>query len=123
MKYAALSEEKYRYVPAVIQASNIRVGTLVQAYSLTTARLDKYLFPAGISARNAFLGFLGSLLRDRKKSEESGNGNVFNFLETATDLETGGTLSKAEIRAECATLVVAGEFTCRVLRCADQTMC
>ena len=109
MKYNALKETKYRYVPQAIQDSNVRIGTLVQAYYLTFGRLDRYLFPASIRARNAFLGFLGSLLRGRSKASFSDNGNVFSFLETAKDPDGGKTLSKSEIRAECATLVVAGK--------------
>ncbi|KAI0873979.1 cytochrome P450 [Hypoxylon argillaceum] len=111
MKYNALKEPKYRYVPQVIQDSNIRVSTLVQAYGLTTGRLDKYLFPASIRARNSFLGFLGRLLKSRVTASSTDNGNVFSFLETAKDPDGGETLSTSEIRAECATLVVAGSDT------------
>src|SRR4051794_38313100 len=94
MKFNALKEEKYRYVPQVIQDSNIRVGTLVQAYSLRIGRIDKYLFPDSIRARNAFLGFIGGLLKSRAKASFSGNGNVFSFLETAKDPDGGETLSR-----------------------------
>ncbi|GAP87074.1 putative benzoate 4-monooxygenase cytochrome P450 [Rosellinia necatrix] len=111
MKYNALKEPKYRYVPQVIQDSNIRVSTLVQAYGLTLGRLDRHLFPASIRARNSFLGFLGRLLKSRATASFTDNGNVFSFLETAKDPDGGETLSKSEIRAECATLVVAGSDT------------
>lgn len=109
MKYEALKSPTYRHVTQAIQDSNVRVSTLVQAYSLTTGRLDRYLFPASILARNAFLKFITSLLRDRSKMLPSkDNGDVFSFLETAKDPDNEKTLTKSEIRAECATLVVAG---------------
>lgn len=109
MKYDALKESTYRHVTQAIQDSNIRVSTLVQAYSLTTGRLDRYIFPASILARNAFLKFITSLLRDRSKTPSQDNGDVFSFLETAKDPDNEKTLTKSEIRAECATLVVAGK--------------
>ncbi|KAE8833769.1 hypothetical protein PTNB73_04850 [Pyrenophora teres f. teres] len=112
MKYGALKKSTYRHVTQAIQDSNVRVSTLVQAYSLTTGRLDRYLFPASILARNAFLKFVTSLLRDRSKMPPSqDNGDVFSFLETAKDPDNDKTLTKSEIRAECATLVVAGSDT------------
>ncbi|KAI8628149.1 cytochrome P450 [Xylariaceae sp. FL1651] len=111
MRYNTLKETKYRYVAEAIQGSNVRVGTLIQAYWLTIGRLDKYLFPESIRARNAFLGFIGGLLKSRAKASFSDNGNVFSFLETAKDPDGGETLTKSEIRAECATLVVAGSDT------------
>ncbi|KAF1351558.1 pisatin demethylase [Lizonia empirigonia] len=112
MKYEALKKSTYRHVTQAIQDSNIRVSTLVQAYSLTTGRVDRYIFPASILARNAFLKFITSLLRDRSKTPPSqDNGDVFSFLETAKDPDNEKTLTKSEIRAECATLVVAGSDT------------
>lgn len=111
MKYNALKEVKWRHVPTAIQNSNVRVGTLIQAYSLTIGRLDRYLFPASISARNQYLKFIFGMLKNRSKASFSDNGNVFSFLETAKDeMENDKpALRKSEIQAECATLVVAGE--------------
>ena len=118
MKYEALTKSTYRHVTQAIQDSNVRVSTLVQAYSLTTGRLDRYLFPASILARNAFLKFITSLLRDRSKmSLSQDNGDVFSFLETAKDPDNDKTLTKSEIRAECATLVVAGRLHSNSGRC------
>ncbi|EOA91201.1 uncharacterized protein SETTUDRAFT_112800 [Exserohilum turcica Et28A] len=112
MRYEALKKSTYRHVTQAIQDSNVRVGTLVQAYSLTTGRLDRYLFPASIQARNAFLKFITSLLRDRSKlAPTQDKSDVFSFLETAKDPDNDSTLTKSEIRAECATLVVAGSDT------------
>ncbi|KAF4976730.1 hypothetical protein FZEAL_6645 [Fusarium zealandicum] len=111
MRYNAMKESTYRFVSSALEASNIRISALVQSSLLVTGRLDRYLFPASIQGRNKFLGFIGSLLRDRSKASFEGNGNVFSFLETAKDPDGGKELSKSEIRAECATLVVAGSDT------------
>jgi cytochrome P450 len=110
MAYNALRDSKYRFVSRALEASNIRISALVQSPLLVIGRLDKYLFPKSIVGRNKFLGFIGSLLRDRSKASFADNGNVFSFLETAKDPDGGNELSKSEIRAECATLVVAGNL-------------
>ncbi|KAH7173133.1 cytochrome P450 [Fusarium flagelliforme] len=111
MAYNALGDSKYRFVTRALEASNVRISALVQSSLLVIGRLDKYLFPKSIVGRNKFLGFIGSLLRDRSKASFADNGNVFSFLETAKDPDGGNELSKSEIRAECATLVVAGSDT------------
>lgn len=110
MRYNALKETSYRFVTEALEASNIRVSTLIQSSFLGVGKLDRYLFPTSIQARNRFLGFISSLLRDRFKTAFSERRDVFSFLETAKDPEGGSKLSKTELRAECATLVVAGEF-------------
>ncbi|KAL3294140.1 isoamyl alcohol oxidase [Colletotrichum asianum] len=111
MKYNALREPKYRFVMSALEASNVRISALVQASGLALGRIDKYLFADSIKSRNKFLGFLGSLLKSRAKASFSDNGNVFSYLETAKDPDGQSTLSKSEIRAESATLVVAGSDT------------
>lgn len=109
MAYNALKDTSYRFVTGALGSSNIRIGTLFQSPLPAICRIDKYLFPKSIQGRNQFLGFIGSLLRDRSKASFAGNGNVFSFLETAKDPDGGNQLSKSEIRAECATLVAAGK--------------
>ncbi|KAK1590715.1 putative cytochrome P450 [Colletotrichum navitas] len=111
MRYNALREPKYRFVMKALEDSNVRISALVQASSLAVGRLDKYLFARSIEARNRFLGFLASLLKSRSKASFSDNGNVFSYLETAKDPDGESTLNQAEIRAESATLVVAGSDT------------
>ncbi|KAF4333510.1 isoamyl alcohol oxidase [Fusarium beomiforme] len=111
MTYNALKDTKYRFVTRALEASNIRIGALVQSSLLIIGRADRYLFRKSIKGRNRFLGFIGSLLRDRSKASFADSGNVFSFLEKAKDPDGGSELSKAEIRAECATLVVAGSDT------------
>ncbi|KAF7541484.1 hypothetical protein G7054_g568 [Neopestalotiopsis clavispora] len=64
-----------------------------------------------IQARNRFLSFIGSLLRGRAKANFEADGDVLSFLETAKGTDGDSRLSKAEIRAECVTLVVAGSDT------------
>ncbi|TDZ20879.1 FAD-linked oxidoreductase apf9 [Colletotrichum orbiculare MAFF 240422] len=111
MKYHTQREPKYRYVMHALEESNVRISALVQASVLAIGRLDKLLFASSIKARNRFLGFLASLLKNRSKASFSDNGNVFSYLETAKDPNGESTLTKSEIRAESATLVVAGSDT------------
>lgn len=108
-KYNALKESTYRFVAQALEESNIRISALVQAPILMLGRLDKRLFKQSIKGRNRFLGFITSLLRDIPKA--SGSDNVFSYLEIAKDPDSGKTLNKSQIRAECATLVVAGSDT------------
>ncbi|OHW97898.1 benzoate 4-monooxygenase cytochrome p450 [Colletotrichum incanum] len=111
MKYNALRDPKHRFVVKALEESNVRISALVQASSLALGRIDKCLFSRSIKSRNQFLGFLASLLKSRSKASFSDNGNVFSYLETAKDPDGASTLSNSEIRAESATLVVAGSDT------------
>ncbi|KAF2181847.1 cytochrome P450 [Zopfia rhizophila CBS 207.26] len=110
-KYNMLEREQYRYVVKVIEASNIRVSSILQAPILKMFRMDKILFPQAIMARNLFLGFVGKLLRDTKKNDRSQRKDLFEMLSHATDPETGEGFTPSEIIAESATLVVAGADT------------
>lgn len=111
MRYNALKETTFRFVTKALADSNIRISALVQAPMLALGRIDKRLFPSSIKGRNQFLGFISSLLKDRSRASLSDDGNVFSFLETARDPDGGKALDKSQIRAECATLVVAGSDT------------
>ncbi|GJC97906.1 fatty acid synthase subunit alpha reductase [Colletotrichum higginsianum] len=105
-----LKNDKYRFVPACITESNVRIGALVQASILSIAKLDKYLFPQSIKARNRFLGFLVWLIKTRKglsPSPGAKRSDVFSYVETAKNPDDGSMLSRDEIQAESATLIVA----------------
>lgn len=112
-KYNMLEREQYRYVVQCIEASNIRVSSLLQAPILKSFRMDKLLFPRAIASRNMFLGFVGKLLRDTKKNDRSQRKDLFEMLSHAKDPETGKGFSPEEIIAESVTLVVAGMHHCR----------
>ncbi|OBR08002.1 Fatty acid synthase subunit alpha reductase [Colletotrichum higginsianum IMI 349063] len=109
-----LKNDKYRFVPACITESNVRIGALVQASILSIAKLDKYLFPQSIKARNRFLGFLVWLIKTRKglsPSPGAKRSDVFSYVETAKNPDDGSMLSRDEVQAESATLIVAGSDT------------
>ncbi len=110
MQCNALKDKTYRFVTEALTESNVRVSTLVQSSILGLGKIDRYLFPASIQARNRFLSFIGSLLRGRAKATFQADGDVLSFLETAKGTDGDSRLSKAEIRAECVTLVVAGKL-------------
>lgn len=109
VKYNALKEPTYRFVAQALEESNVRISALVQAPMLMLGRLDKPLFRHSIRGRNKFLGFISGILRDRANA--TGHNNVFSFLESAKEPDSGKVLDKSQIRAECATLVVAGSDT------------
>ncbi|KAH7051097.1 cytochrome P450 [Macrophomina phaseolina] len=111
MKFDALRKEEYRYVMKALEQSNVRVSALVQAACLAWGRLDRYLFPASIRARNQFLGFIGRLLKARTMQDVPRATDVFSYLAGAKDPGGEASLNAAEIRAESATLVVAGSDT------------
>ena len=107
-KYNLLERQTYRYVPSVIEASNVRVSAILQAPILKSGRLDKMMFPKAIVARNIFIRFVGKLLRDTLKVDRSQKRDFFAVLSTAKDPETGSGFTQEEIIAESTTLVVAG---------------
>ncbi|EUC26773.1 hypothetical protein COCCADRAFT_42247 [Bipolaris zeicola 26-R-13] len=111
MKYNAQNEPTYQHVTRSLADSNVRISALVQAAVLKFGRLDKILFRSSIKGRNRFLAFISSLLRDRTKGALTASGNVFSFLEKAEDPDTRKALNGSQIRAECATMVVAGSDT------------
>ncbi|KAF2814017.1 cytochrome P450 [Mytilinidion resinicola] len=110
-KYNMLERPTYRYVVKVIETSNIRVSSILQAPILKMFRLDKVLFPQAIAARNAFIGFVGKLLRDTKRNDRTARKDLFQILSDAKDPETGLGFNNTEIIAESTTLVVAGADT------------
>lgn len=107
-KYNLLERQTYRYVPTVIEASNVRVSAILQAPILKLGRLDKILFPKAIVGRNVFIRFVGKLLRDTLKVDRSEKKDLFAVLSTAKDPETGSRFTQEEIIAESTTLIVAG---------------
>lgn len=109
LNYHTLSDESCRHVIKDIHESNVRVSVLMQALELRFARLDRILFPRSIEARNSFLQFVRTLLRDKKAVTGKTN-DVFSLLSSAVDPETGSKLSADQLAAESVTLIVAGKF-------------
>lgn len=109
--FHTLTDEEHRFVPSSIERSNIRMSVILQAPELTFRRLDKRLFPGSILARNRFLKFVGSVIATRSKIVSKGKDDIFSFLQSAKDPETGKGLGIAELLGESATLIVAGSDT------------
>ena len=107
-RYNMLERETYRYVVKIIETSNIRVSSILQAPILRMFRLDKVLFPKAIAARNLFIRFVGKLLKDTQKNDRSKRKDLFAILTEAKDPETGLGFNQEEIISESTTLVVAG---------------
>lgn len=124
--YDLLGSERFRYVPEMVERSNVRISAVVQFPGLSWFRLDKYLFKEAIYARNRFLNFVMRLVRDRMELSK-GNicgiygktsslaptrlSDVYSKLEETSDPQTGSVLRSDEIASESITLVVAGSDT------------
>ncbi|EAW11678.1 cytochrome P450 [Aspergillus clavatus NRRL 1] len=109
--WSTLRTPTYRFVPEVIEKSNVRVGVLAQAPEVTFMRLDKYLFPEAIKARDIFIRFVEEMLNQGIQVAATTGKGVFATLANATDPETGLPLRKRELGGESATLIVAGTDT------------
>ncbi|OGE55733.1 hypothetical protein PENARI_c004G05578 [Penicillium arizonense] len=104
-------DPKYRFVPDVIEKSNVRVGALSQAPELAILRLDKFLFPEAIKARDKFIHFVEEMLRQGIQCATKSGKGAFATLSKAIDPETGLPLRMKELAGESATLIVAGTDT------------
>ncbi|RDL30473.1 Cytochrome P450 [Venustampulla echinocandica] len=109
--YALLEKPDNRFVIKAIEDSNIRTSVLVQAAEIGFRRLDRYLFPEAIIARNKFISFVSGLLKERMAAKPIKRPDVFSFLLDAKDPETQQGLGMAEIGAESTTMIVAGSDT------------
>ncbi|KAI9826792.1 MAG: hypothetical protein M1819_007263 [Sarea resinae] len=109
--YNTLENNRYRFVPEAIEASNVRVGVIAQAPEMKLWRLDKRLFPQAIKARNRFISFVDEMLRDGIKATSTKKGRIMSLLMDAKDPETDTIIRKSELGAETATLIVAGTDT------------
>jgi cytochrome P450 len=106
--WSTLRSPTYRFVPEVIEKSNVRVGTLAQSPELSLFRLDKYLFPEAIKARDIFIKFVDEMLAQGIEAAAKTGKGVFATLANAKDPETGLPLRNRELGGESATLIVAG---------------
>ncbi len=119
--YNLLQDPRFRYVVDCIDVSNVRMSFLIQIPQFAKLKLDKYLFPAAIAARNRFIKFVTRTVRERlgkisptSPSLAPENADVFANLAAAKDPETGESFTLNEIAAESTTLIVAGADTSSV---------
>jgi cytochrome P450 len=109
-KRDALTDSKYRWVPDAISESNVRVSVLFQIPEWKGfLKLDKYLFPEAIAARNRFVGFIQTVLGDRLALAKQTNcRDIFAAIANAKDENCQG-FGMHQLGAEAATLIVAGK--------------
>ncbi|CAI7663163.1 unnamed protein product [Penicillium pancosmium] len=114
-KYNLLGEQRFRYVCDAIDASNVRMGTLVQAGRWGSLKIEKYLFRKAIFGRNRFVRFVTKLVQMRLSPTSVNDAadvpDVFHRLRDAKDPVTGAGFTLDEIAAESTTLIVAGSDT------------
>ncbi|KAH3956542.1 hypothetical protein HBI56_235830 [Parastagonospora nodorum] len=114
MQYNLLGSTANRAIPDAIEQSNIRVSVLLQSPVLPrVGRIDRWIFPKAIEARDQFLGFVRGLVDNVMKPEDTLQVKtaVVSILKGAHDPITGQKLTSKEILAESTTLCVAGSDT------------
>ncbi|KYK58919.1 cytochrome P450 3A31 [Drechmeria coniospora] len=113
VQYDLLGSPTNRGIPEAIEQSNVRVSVLLQGPILRKiGRVDRWLFPKAIEARNQFLHFVSGLVDRVMNSEcEEKARTVVSALKSARDPVTGEILTAKEILAESTTLCVAGADT------------
>jgi len=109
--YGLLEKPDHRFVVQAIEDSNVRTSVLVQAAEIAFRRLDRYLFPQSILARNRLISFVTGLVKSRMAVNPLKQNDIFSFLLEATDPETQQRLSMREIGSESTTFVIAGSDT------------
>jgi cytochrome P450 len=121
--YDLLRNDRFRYVVESIDKSNVRMSFLIQFPQFAKLKIDKYMFPEAIVARNRFVKFVSRVVGERlgkfKNTASSDKVNseaadVFANLAAAKDPETGQGFTLNEIAAESTTLIVAGADTSSV---------
>lgn len=115
LKYDLLGSEAKRDVPEAIEASNVRVSVVGQSPRvLRFARMDIWLFPAAVKARDVFLQFAKTSMEAvvaAPTNETAKATTVLSGLKAAKDPIHGGSLSDRELLAETIALIVAGADT------------
>jgi cytochrome P450 len=112
-RYNLLGSTYNRAIPEAIEDSNVRVSVLLQSPIIRKiGRLDRWLFPKAIEARNQFLRFVGGLVDQCMKPECAPIARtVVSILRSSIDPVSSDKLSSKEILAESTTLCVAGADT------------
>ncbi|KAF7579347.1 Cytochrome P450 3A31 [Pyrenophora tritici-repentis] len=114
MQYNLLGSTANRAIPDAIEQSNVRVSVLLQSpVTPRIARIDRWLFPKAIQARDQFLNFVRGLVDKVMKPDCSSKATttIVSILKNAHDPVTGQKLGSKEVLAESTTLCVAGSDT------------
>ena len=108
--YRTMDDPKFRYVMECMEAANVRLGVTLEASGLTFRRLDRRLFPRSSAAASRFGKFIRRVLHERLQRENGASKDIFSFLQSCRDPETGEGLRNVELGTETATFVVAGKI-------------
>ncbi|KAF7512379.1 hypothetical protein GJ744_001947 [Endocarpon pusillum] len=113
VRYNLLGSSQKRGIVTAIENSNVRVSVLLQSPVIRLfGRVDRWMFPKAIQARNVFLRFVAGLVEQCMKPENTSKGaTVVSVLKSSSDPITGDKLTAKEIMAESTTLCVAGADT------------
>jgi len=110
--YDTINNPQYRYAMSALEESNVRLSVLLQEPGFLRLNLDRWLFPASIVGRDQFVRFIRRLLKQRLGAMGATTGtDIFSFLHSCKDPDTGKELSPMELSTETALFVVAGSDT------------
>lgn len=108
--YNTMDNPKFRYVMECIEEANIRLSVVAQADGLTFRRLDRMLLPRSAAAGSRFAKFIRRVLHERLQGKSVASRDIFSFLQSCKDPETGEELTGAALGTETATFIVAGKI-------------
>jgi cytochrome P450 len=109
--FDTINKPQYRYAMSALEESNVRLSVLLQEPRFTMLNLDRWLFPASIVGRDQFVRFIRRLLKQRLGAlGATASADIFSFLHSCKDPDTGKELSPMELSTETALFVVAGEL-------------
>ncbi|RLL99566.1 hypothetical protein CFD26_107307 [Aspergillus turcosus] len=116
-----LGRSQFRHIPEMIHASSVRLCVFFYDRTLQTFGLDRWIFWKSILGRNEFVRFLQRIVKSRLAASTPSEAavdqprDIFSHLlpSKGKGNHTGADdpLSLAVLRAECATLVIAGSDT------------
>ncbi|GAQ47038.1 cytochrome P450 3A31 [Aspergillus niger] len=121
--YNLLGREKFRYMPEVIDKSNVRMSVLAYMPIIAAWRaVDAIFFRDALIARNRFLRFVVRAVRERANRALGKwapdaldpckpRDDIYSSLAKARDPDTGEGFTASEMVSESTTLVVAGSDT------------
>lgn len=116
LSYDLQEKKEFRYIIPAISGLNVRTGVICQSAIISWRRLDRRLFKHAIRCRNAFVGFVERLMKDRMCAK-SIEGDAFSLLLRAKDPHTQQAMTIQQLGSESINLIVAGESLLRQPLC------
>ena len=104
-----LNNEDNRFIIALIHAASFRVGVCLQMPNLAVWNMDKVFTPYLRKLRDRYVEFSKEMATERMNMN-SKRQDLFSYILSAKDPETGNGFSMDEIWGESTLLIVAGDL-------------